>query len=162
MIDSAIVHAHQHAAGAKGGAGNGMHRALKRRIDDKNPYVVRCAGQATGFHLTPGHAHDLEGADRLLPHLLERIQAFLADKAYDAQERVLDLLAKAGVTPAIPPTSHRTQQRDYDQDLYQARPLIENFFAKLKHDRAIATRYDKRAHTFLGAIYLAASVIWLN
>src|SRR5574338_138900 len=55
-------------------------------------------GNPTGFHLTPGHAHDLEGADRLLPPLLETLQAFLADKAYDAQERVLDLLAKAGVT----------------------------------------------------------------
>ncbi|HWF58933.1 MAG TPA: transposase, partial [Nitrospira sp.] len=40
--------------------------------------------------------------------------------------------------------------------------LIENFFAKLKQFRAIATRYDKRATTFLGAIYLAAAVIWLN
>lgn len=46
MIDSTIVRAHQHSAGAKGGGqGNGMHRALKRRIDDKNPCVVRCAGQ---------------------------------------------------------------------------------------------------------------------
>ena len=119
-------------------------------------------GNPTGFHLTPGHAHDLEGADKLLPHLLETIQAFLADKAYDAQERVLNLLAKAGVTPVIPPKSNRTQQRNYDKDLYQARHLIENFFAKLKHYRAIATRYDKRAHNFLGTIYLAASVIWLN
>lgn len=39
---------------------------------------------------------------------------------------------------------------------------IENFFALLKQYRAIATRYDKRAVNFLGAIYLAASVIWLN
>ncbi|MEH2302798.1 MAG: transposase, partial [Nostoc sp.] len=43
-----------------------------------------------------------------------------------------------------------------------ARHLIENFFAKLKQYRAIATRYDKRANNFLGTIYLAASVIWLN
>ena len=46
--------------------------------------------------------------------------------------------------------------------LYQARHLIENFFAKLKHYRSIATRNDKRAVSFLGAIYLAASVILLN
>ena len=39
---------------------------------------------------------------------------------------------------------------------------IENFFARLKQFRAIATRYDKRAVHFLGAIHLAASVIWLN
>ena len=49
-----------------------------------------------------------------------------------------------------------------DKDLYKARHLIENFFAKLKQYRAIATRYDKRAVYFLSAIHLAAAVVWLN
>jgi transposase len=40
--------------------------------------------------------------------------------------------------------------------------LIENFFAKLKQYRAVATRYDKTARNFLAAVFLAASVIWLN
>ncbi|MGF1938910.1 MULTISPECIES: transposase [unclassified Nostoc] len=62
----------------------------------------------------------------------------------------------------IPPKGNRTTARNYDQDLYKARHLIENFFAKLKQYRGIATRYDKRASNFLGAIYLATSVIWLN
>jgi transposase len=62
----------------------------------------------------------------------------------------------------IPPKRNRTAPRGYDKDLYKARHLIENFFAKLKQYRAIATRYDKRAKNFLGAIYLAAVVIWLN
>ena len=42
----------------------------------------------TGFHLTPGQALDLEGSYALLPELLEKIQALLAEKAHDAQERV--------------------------------------------------------------------------
>jgi transposase len=62
----------------------------------------------------------------------------------------------------IPPKRNRKQQREYDKELYKARHLIENFFAKLKQYRAIATRYDKREANFLGAIYLAASVMWLN
>jgi transposase len=37
-----------------------------------------------------------------------------------------------------------------------------NAFVRLKQPRAIATRYDKRAANFLGAIYLAASITWLN
>lgn len=119
-------------------------------------------GNPTGFHLTPGQAHDLQGADALLPALLANIQALLADKAYDAQERVLDLLKKAGITAVVPPKSNRQEPREYDHDLYQTRHLIENFFAKLKQYRAIATRYDKRAANFLRAIYLAATVIWLN
>ncbi|WP_456391185.1 transposase [Profundibacter sp.] len=40
--------------------------------------------------------------------------------------------------------------------------MIENLFEKLKHYRAIATRYDKTAVAFLGAIHLAASLIWLK
>jgi transposase len=46
--------------------------------------------------------------------------------------------------------------------MYAARHLNENFLAKLKQFRAIATRYDKTARNFLAAVQLAASVIWLN
>jgi transposase len=109
-------------------------------------------GQPTGFYLTPGQASDLAGADALLPALLASRQALLADKAYDAQERVLELLEKAGVQIVIPPKNNRHLQREYEKERYKARPLIENFFAKLKQFRGIATRYDKRASTFLGAV----------
>ena len=97
-----------------------------------------------------------------MPDLLTRIQALLADKAYDAQKRVLDLLEGAGVQAVIPPRKNRKVLRVYDEERYKARHLIENFFAKLKQFRGIATRYDKRAKTFLGAVYLAAAVMWLN
>jgi len=95
---------------------------------------------------------------------LENFQAgaLLADKAFDADERVIEKLAKQGVTAVIPPKSNRKKPRDYDKELYKARHLIENFFAKLKQYRAIATRYDKLANSFLGGIYLASIVIWLN
>ena len=49
-----------------------------------------------------------------------------------------------------------------DKHLYKARHLIENFFARLKQYRCIATRFDKPAQAFLGDIHLAAAVIWLN
>ena len=119
-------------------------------------------GNPTSFHLTPGHASDLAGADALLPDLVQHVHALLADRASDAQERVLAVLEQAGVTIVIPPKANRHPPRPYDKDLYQARHLIENFFAKLKQYRALATRYDKRAVSFLGALYLAASVILLN
>ena len=86
----------------------------------------------------------------------------MADKAYDAHARVLEPLQQAGKTAVIPPKCNRKEQRPYDQHLYKARYLIENFFAKLKQYRAIATRYDKTARNFLGAVHLVASVIWLN
>lgn len=117
-------------------------------------------GNPTGFHLTPGQAPDLDGADALLPGI--DADMVIADKAFDADERVIEPLRKAGKAIVIPPKFNRTTPREYDQDLYKARHLIENFFARLKQFRAIATRYDKRATNFLGAIYLAASMTWLN
>ena len=62
----------------------------------------------------------------------------------------------------MPPKAQRLQPRPSDKHLYQARPLIETFFATLKPSRALATRPDKRAVSFLGAIYLAAAVVLLN
>jgi transposase len=47
-------------------------------------------GNPLSFHLTPGQACDLDGADLLLPKLAADI--ILADKGYDADKRVIELL----------------------------------------------------------------------
>ena len=122
--------------------------------------TVDALGNPTSFHLTPGQASDLEGADALLPG--NEADGLIADRAFDAQARVIEPLLAAGKTVVIPSTRSRKQPRDYDRHLYKARHLIENFFARLKQYRAIATRYDKTARNFLGAIHLAAAVVWLN
>ena len=110
--------------------------------------------------LSPGQACDLDGADILLPQI--EPDTVIADKGFDADERVIAPLETAGKTAVIPPKANRKQPRAYDKELYKARHLIENFFAKLKQFRAIATRYDKRAINFLAGIYLALIIIWLN
>ncbi len=122
--------------------------------------MVDALGNPVGFLLTGGQAHDLQGADHLLPGM--EADTLIADKAFDADKRVLEPLAAAGKAAVIPPKANRVVQRDYDRDLYKARHLIENFFAKLKQFRAIATRYDKTARNFLAGIHLAAIAIWLN
>jgi transposase len=116
-------------------------------------------GNPTGFDLSGGQVSDLVGADQLLPGL--EAEALLADKAYDADERVLAVLEAADVTAVIPPKRNRVVLRDYDKDLYRARHLIENFFQQLKQYRAIATRYDKLARNFLAGIHLASACILL-
>jgi len=121
--------------------------------------TVDALGNPMGLHLTAGQVSDLEGADALLDSL--KAPTVIADKGYDADQRVLAKLEKAGKTAVIPPKANRKEQRDYDKDLYKARHLIENFFAKLKQFRAIATRYDKTAKNFLAAIYFASVLIWL-
>ena len=117
-------------------------------------------GNPTGFFLTPGQACDLDGSDVLLADV--QAETVIADKAYDADERVIQPLERAGKNVVIPPRSNRKNLRSYDAELYKERHLIENFFARLKQYRALATRYDKTARNFLAAVYLAAAIIWLN
>jgi transposase len=122
--------------------------------------LVDALGNPLRFLLTPGQAHDLDGADALLPQMAADL--LIADKAFDADKRVREFLASAGKAVVIPPMKHRRAPLDFDRELYKARHLIENFFCKLKQFRAIATRYDKTARNFLAAIHLAAATIWLN
>ena len=122
--------------------------------------LVDALGNPVGFHLTGGEVHDLVGADRLLPEMQAGI--LIADKAFDADGRVIEPLTSAGKVAVIPPKANRKAPRDYDRHIYKARHLIENFFAKIKQFRAIATRYEKTVRNFLAAVHLVASIVWLN
>ena len=122
--------------------------------------LVDALGNPLRFFLSGGQAHDLVGADALIPGM--EAGTLIADKAYDADARVLEPLAAAGKTAVIPSKANRNVVRRHDRALYKERHLIENFFAKIKQFRAIATRYDKTARNFLGAVHLVAAEIWLN
>ena len=98
----------------------------------------------------------------LLVALLDQIETLLANIAYTAKAKLLVRLEEHQVEAVILPKSNQKQPWDFDRDKYRWRHLIENFFAKLKQYRGIATRYDKRACAFLGAIHWAFAVIWLN
>lgn len=56
--------------------------------------MVDALGNPLAFLLTPGQAHDLEGADAFLPQM--QADALLADKAFDADKRVIEPLLNAG------------------------------------------------------------------
>lgn len=86
----------------------------------------------------------------------------MADKAFDAEPRVIEPLLAAGVTPVIPPKRTRKNPRPFDKELSKARHLIEHFICKIKPFRAIATRCDKTARNFLAGIHVAAAAILLN
>jgi transposase len=122
--------------------------------------LVDALGNPLGFFRTAGQAHDLQGTDALLPQM--QADTVLADKAFDADERVIKPLLAAGKTFVIPPKSSRKTPRPFDKEMYKARHLIENFYCRLKQFRAIATRYDETARNLLAAIHLAAAIIWLN
>ncbi|WP_201529854.1 transposase [Psychrobacter frigidicola] len=87
---------------------------------------------------------------------------WLADRAYDADARVIAPIKAVQGHAVIPSKRNRLQPREFDKQLYQAQHLIENFFAKIKQYRTIATRYDKLASHFLSAIHLISCIVWLN
>jgi transposase len=134
-------------------------QAIGRSKGGLSTKIHALVGNPLRFLLTAGQTHDLAGADALLPQMADLL---IADKAFDADERVIRPLTTAGKAVVIPPRKHRRPGRDFDPDLYKARHLVENFFCKLKQFRAIATRYDKTARNFLAAVHLAAAIIWLN
>ena len=80
--------------------------------------MVDALGNPLSFFLTGGEAHDLVGADHLLPTM--EADTLIADKAFDAEARVLEPLAAAGKTAVIPPRANRSSPRDYDRQLYGA------------------------------------------
>ena len=109
--------------------------------------------------LTPGQAHDLTCAESLLEDADPG--ALLGDKAYDG-DSLIGTLAQRGITPVIPPKANRKVPRACDFALYCERNLIERFFNKLKHFRAVATRYDKRDDNYLACVKLASIRIWMR
>jgi len=121
--------------------------------------LVDALGNPAGLVLTAGQIHDLACAQDLIKDVDP--QALIADKAYDA-DPLIDSLAQREITPVIPPKSNRKTKRDCDFALYRERNLIERFFNKIKHFRAIATRYDKLARNFLAAVRLVSAIILLK
>jgi len=121
--------------------------------------VVDALGNPVAMSLTPGQQSDLSQAEPLLEEV--EPQAFLADKAYDANA-LIETLEERAITPVIPPKANRIAPRETDFALYRERNLVERFFLYLKGFRALATRYDKLASTFLAAVQLVSVLIWLN
>ncbi len=102
--------------------------------------IVDALGNPVVLSLTLGQASDLGQAETLLEDIDPG--ALLADKAYDA-DALIGALNARDITPVIPPKANRLIKRSTDCDLYRERNLVERFFKKLKHYKAIATRYDE-------------------
>ena len=118
--------------------------------------VVDALGNLVRFLLLPGQAHDMKDVAPLIRDA--SFDALLADKAFDADWLLKDLEAR-GATAVIPPKANRKVQRDYDKDVYKWRLLVENYFAKIKEFRGIATRYDKSDCSYAACWNLAVTLI---
>jgi transposase len=119
---------------------------------------VDALGNPLRVILSAGQIADIACAAKTIEHL--SAQAIIADKGYDADHFIAKIEA-AGAQAVIPPRSNRLTQRSFDRHLYRDRNLIERFFARIKHFRRIATRYDKLASSFLSFVHLACTFVWL-
>jgi transposase len=139
-------------------------------------------GRPLGLVLTGGNAADTSFFQIVLQTVQvhtggpgrprTRPERVLADKAYTAKAN-RDYLTGRGIKVTIPErddqkanrarrSSAGGRPRSFDTDAYKGRNVVERSFNKLKNWRAIATRYDKTANSYLGGVTLAAALIWIK
>lgn len=87
----------------------------------------------------------------------------LADKAYSAGA-IRDSLHRRRIRAVIPAKAneHLAHTGEFDAEAYKQRNVAERCINKLKHFRAVATRYDKRNYIYLGTVDVASIKIWLR
>ncbi|MFH8738489.1 IS5 family transposase [Streptomyces sp. NPDC017964] len=184
-VDSTIVRAHQHAAGArkKGAlAGEPEDRALGRSRGGLTTKVHLAADdhcRPLAFVLTPGQAGDAPAFEQVMatirvPRPLGRPRVrpamVLADKAYSSRA-IRDHLRRRGIRAVIPQPSDQIANRKrrgrhggrppgFDKAAYRQRNTVERCFNKLKQWRGLATRYDKTATMYQAGLHLAGILIW--
>jgi transposase len=110
--------------------------------------------------ITEGQAHDGRSAQNMID-TVECGDVLLADRAYDSNA-LRQALAARGARANVKPMPNRVIVPRFNRRLYRKRNLVERFFNKIKHYRAVATRYDKRDDNFLAGIKLASIRIWLR
>jgi transposase len=122
--------------------------------------LVDANGLPLVLKLTPGQAHDGRSASDMLDTIGPG-QILLADRAYDS-DGLRQALAERGAFANIKPMPGRVNIPAFSPLLYGLRNLVERFFSKIKHFRAIATRYEKHDANYLALVKLAAIRIWMR
>lgn len=159
FIDGSIVKAHQHSTGAVGKEDQAIGKSVAGNTT-KIHMAVDAYGLPIEFDITGGEVHACKAAPELFAKLPDA-NYMIADKGYDSEELRDQIRAKSSI-PVIPRKSNLTiGNDDMDWYLYKYRHLVENIFARLKHFRAIATRYDKLKRNYFSMLAVACSYVWL-
>lgn len=122
--------------------------------------LVDANGLPVKLKLTEGQAHDGVSARDMLDDIGAG-QILLADRAYDC-DALRQTLASRGAWACVKPMPGRVNIPAFSPFLYRYRNLVERFFSKLKHFRAVATRFEKHDANYLALIKLAAIRIWMR
>lgn len=160
FLDGSYVRAHQHASGAR----HSEERAIGKSRGGSTSKVhlaTDAHGHPIDFEITGGEVHDAKIADKMIEKI-GKAENIIADKGYDS-DAIRENARASGMTPVIPRKSNSKKPNpEFDSCLYRLRHLVENAFARLKHFRSIATRFEKLARNFKSFLYLACSWIWLS
>jgi len=122
--------------------------------------LVDANGLPILLKLTAGQAHDGRSADDMLEGLGQG-QILLAGRGYGSDVLRARLTGR-GAWGNIKPMPGRVNVPAFSAYLYRFRNLVERFFNKLKHFRAVATRFEKHDANYLALVKLAASRIWMR
>lgn len=122
--------------------------------------VVDAFGLPLKLSLTEGQAYDGHAAKSLLSALPVGAMV-LADRAYDA-DALRKLISDQGAWANIPAMPQRRAKPVFSKHLYKKRNLVERFFNRIKHFRAIATRYEKDPENYLAGVKLASARICIK
>lgn len=160
FIDSTIIRAHQHSAGAENSSAEAEAIGTSRGGKTTKIHIaVDALGNPVCATLSPGNESDIIHAEELIGELQPEV--LIADKGYDS-DALVSSLKERGIEVVIPPRSNRVDPREYDKHLYRLRSLVECLINQLKQLRRVATRYEKRASSFLGMVLLGAIMITLK
>ncbi|MGQ5525693.1 IS5 family transposase, partial [Chitinimonas sp. PSY-7] len=141
FIDGTYVKAHQHSAGAASDHAEAIGKSRAGNTS-KIHLAVDAHGLPVAFEITGGEVNDCTQAPELIAQL-PSAEVFVADKGYDS-ERIREQIKAQGARPVIPRKRNSVKgNADLDKWLYRYRHLVENAFARLKHYRAVAFRFDK-------------------
>ncbi|WP_424864378.1 IS5 family transposase [Streptomyces sp. SAI-163] len=183
-VDSTIVRAHQHAAGArkKGPRPASRDHAIGRSRGGLTTRIHLAADgrcRPLAFHLTAGQVGDAPAFTEVMARLRvprprgrprTRPDLVLADKAYSSRA-IRDHLRRRGIQAVIPVPAdqrgHRLRRGSrggrppaFDRETYKQRNTVERCINRLKQWRGIATRYEKTATIYLAGLHIAGIFLW--
>ena len=162
FIDGTYVRAHQHSTGAATNNPQAISKSVGGN-SSKIHLIVDACGNPCEFIVTDGTTHDIKVAPELLSKIpLDATDYISADKGYDS-ESFREIIINQGAKAVIPKKRNTlTNNNHMDWHIYKIRHLVENAFARLKHFRSIATRYDKLKQHYENTVALACAYIWLK
>lgn len=84
----------------------------------------------------------------------------VADRGYSSYG-IREAIWNARARPAIPTKSNEAPVA-CPVWIYNNRNIVERLWARLKEWRAIATRHEKTAVSFMGVLCLASTLLWIK